>query len=87
MSRHNNKVTLSQRRWERIRMMATVHGYMYTFANGIPVRGKAFFLNNHVYGVVVGKNLELLFVRYHLESYNDHWAFRADDSYSPHSPF
>lgn len=88
MSRHNDKVTLSQHRWERIRMMSgNIHGYMYTFANGIPIRSKAFFRGNHVYGLAVGKSGQLLFVRYDVGCYNDYWAFRVDDSCSPHSPF
>ncbi len=68
-------------------MSGNIHGYMYTFANGIPVRSKAFFRGNHVYGLAVGKSGQLLFVRYDVGCYNDYWAFRADDSYSPHSPF
>ena len=88
MNRMNNKVTISQNRWDRIRMMeGNVHGYMYTFANGIPVRGKAFLRGDYAYGIAIGKKGQILFVRYHKDCYHDFWAFREDKTSSPHAPF
>lgn len=88
MNRTNNKMAISKNRWNRIRMMeGNVHGYMYTFANGTVVRGKSFLRGDYVYGVAAGKNGQTLYLRYHKDCYHDFWAFREDETISPHSPF
>lgn len=88
LTRQNAKSSLSQHRWDRLRMLqGNIHGYMYNYANGIPVRSVAFYRDGYVYGVSVGKKGQLVFTRYHVLSYTDFWCFREDPKQSPHPPF
>lgn len=87
MSRHSEKVTLSQHRWERIRLMDGVtHGYMFTMSKYGLACTVAYRKGDYFYGSVISKT-GIVSVRYHKDCHLDKWAFRVNDSYSPHSPF